>query len=430
VTKDVLRREPRSAGPPGQGATKRTLRRRYQTEAAARLRSEIGEIRLARLLEVAGALSRSAEQAEVASVVLNQGIKALCADTGYIGIRQDEAIDVVHRPGLPEDVARVLRGLTLASPLPPVDCILERRACIYASPEEVCARYPGLPSAAYFRTWVYLPLLVEDHAIGVIGLFYGEPTSFGEDDRRYMDLLARQCALALDRARLYELEREARRAREEALAIAAHDLRTPLSSISLSAALLEQADDEKIRQRGRVIRNAAERAGELLRDLLDAAVIEQGRLRVHVAPGDGAALVGELRELFAPLAEARGITLLTGCSGDAGALLVDRARLHQALSNLLGNALKFTPEGGTVELRLAVGDGGIRFVVRDTGPGIDPEGVPRLFDRYWQARATNRAGVGLGLYIVKGIVEAHGGTIRVDTAPGAGTTFTLLLGAA
>jgi signal transduction histidine kinase len=411
-------------------ASERSFRRRYEGEAAARLRSEIGELRMTRLLEVSAALSRQATRSEVASVVLTQGVQALCADTGYVALRQGDVLDVVFLPGFPEEVAEQLRRIPMTAELPVVDCVVARRPRIYASRQEVGAQHPDLPNAAPFKTRVYLPLTVDDHAVGAIGLFYAEETSFAEFDRRYMDLLARQCALALERARMHELERDARRAREEALAIAAHDLRTPLSSISLAAALLEQSADEKVRDRGRVIHTAAERAVELLRDLLDAAVIEQGRLRVDVAACDGAALLGELCELFAPLAESRRITLRIGCSGDVGAIAVDRARMHQALSNLLGNALKFTPEGGTVEVRLTAGDGPLRFVVRDTGPGLDPENVPRIFDRYWQTRATNRAGAGLGLYIVKGIVEAHGGTVRVDTAPGAGTTFTLSIGGA
>jgi signal transduction histidine kinase len=290
------------------------------------------------------------------------------------------------------------------------------------------ARYPDLPSVAWVKTWVYLPMTTDEHAVGAICLVYTEPTTFSEDDRRYMDLLARQCALALDRARLYELEREARRAREEALAIAAHDLRTPLSCISLSAALLEHSVDAGVQRRAAIIRTAAARAGDLLRDLLDAAVIEQCGLRLHIEPCDGAALVHELREIFAPLAEAKRITLRTSCSGDVGSIAVDHARLHQALSNLLGNAVKFTPPEGTIELLLEAREAELHFTVRDTGGGIAPEGLPKLFDRYWQARATSRTGVGLGLYIVKGIVDAHGGHIRVDSTVGAGTTFTLTLG--
>lgn len=399
------------------------LRRRYQGEVAARLRSEFGELRMTQLVEVSAALSRSATQAEVAAVVLTQGVRALYADTGYVALRHGEVLDVVFLPGFPEELVQAYGQVPMTARQPPVDCILERRVRIYTSPEELLAHYPGLRCWVHFKAAAYLPLLVDDHAFGAIGLMYGEQTSFGEEDRRYMDLLARQCALALERA----LECEARRAREEALAIAGHDLRTPLSSISLSAGLLELSADEKIKHRARVIRTAAERAGELLRDLLDAAVIEQGRLRIDVAPCDGAALLEELRELFAPIAEAKRITLLASCTGDFGAIAIDHARMHQALSNLLGNALKLTPEEGTVEARLEADDGLLRCIVRDTGPGIDPDSVPRLFDRYWQARATNRAGVGLGLYIVKGIVEAHGGVIHVDTAPGAGTTFTLMI---
>jgi signal transduction histidine kinase len=400
----------------------------YQREMAARVRSELAALRMERLVEVSAALSRSATQAEVAAVVLTQGLKALYADLGYVALRRGDMLEVVFLPGIPEEHMQRFRRVAMTERLPAVDCVLERKTQIYASPEEMLTRYPDLPSAAWVKTWVFLPMIADDHAVGALCLMYTELTTFSEEDRRYMDLLARQCALALDRARLYEIEQDARKAREEALAISAHDLRNPLSSITMAAALLERHADEKVKSKGRLIRTAAERASELLRELLDAAAIEHGRLRIQIEPCDCAALVRELREMFVLLAEEKGITLQTECAGDLGAIAIDRARMHQALSNLLGNALKFTPAGGTIELRVEAHHGQVRFIVRDTGLGIDPEGVLRLFDRYWQARATKRAGVGLGLYIVKGIVDAHGGTIQVDTAPGAGTTFIISMG--
>ncbi len=335
-------------------AAERTHRRSYESEVAARLRHEIGELRMTRLVEVSAALSRSATQAEIAAVVLTQGVGALYADTGYVALRHGDMLDVVVLPGLPDELAQQGRRIPMTDRRPAVDCILERRSRIYASREEIRARYPNLSLAARFATWVYLPLMVDDQATGAIGMFYAEPTSFGADDRRYMDLLARQCALALDRARLFELEREARRAREEALAIAAHDLRTPLSSISLSAALLEQSADEKSKHRGRVIRTAAERAGELLRDLLDAAVIEQGRLRVQVAPCDGAALLADLRELFAPLAEAKRIDAPGGAARATSAPSPSIARACTRRCRISsGTRSSSRPEGGTIEARLA-----------------------------------------------------------------------------
>jgi len=405
------------------------LERMYRREMAAHIRSELAALRMERLVEVSAALSRSATPADVAAVVLTQGLKALYADTGYIAIRRGDVLEVVFLPGFTEEHMQRFRRVAMTARLPAVDCVLGRKIQIYTSPEELLARYPNLPSAAWAKTWAFLPMMADDHAVGALCLVYSEPTTFSEDDRRYMDLLARQCALALDRARLYEIEQDARKAREEALAIAAHDLRNPLSSIMLTASLLQRSEDEQVSRRARTIRMAAQRASELLRDLLDAAAIEHGRLRIQVEQCDGAALVRELREMFAVLAEEKRITLRTDCSGDVEAIAIDRARMHQALSNLLGNALKFTPAGGTIELRVEAHAGQTRFIVRDTGPGIDPEGVQRLFDRYWQARATSGTGVGLGLYIVKGIVEAHGGSIQVDTALGAGTAFIISIGA-
>jgi signal transduction histidine kinase len=126
-----------------------------------------------------------------------------------------------------------------------------------------------------------------------------------------------------------------------------------------------------------------------------------------------------------PAAE-QGITLLRGDVDDV-TVHADRDRVLQALGNLLGNALKFTPRGGQVTVSARVSPDDARFAVSDTGSGVPNEHVPRLFDRYWQASRRDRRGVGLGLSIVKGIAEAHGGEVRVETAPGAGSTFTLVL---
>jgi GAF domain-containing protein len=222
----------------------------YQREMAARLPSELAALRMERLIEISAALSRSATQAEVAAVVLTQGFKALYADTGYVATRRGDMLEVVFLPGFSEEHMQRFRRIAMTERFPAVDCVLERKALIYASPGEMLARYPDLPSAARFKTWAFLPMIAADHAVGALCLVYTEPTTFSEDDRRHMDLLARQCGLALDRARLYEIEQDARKAREEALAIAAHDLRNPLSTITMAAALLERHAEEKVKSKG------------------------------------------------------------------------------------------------------------------------------------------------------------------------------------
>jgi signal transduction histidine kinase len=146
---------------------------------------------------------------------------------------------------------------------------------------------------------------------------------------------------------------------------------------------------------------------------------------------DARELLRELADEFAPLARARHLTLAVTWASEGDAIvLADRERVGQVLSNLVGNALKFTPKGGQVEIRGGCDGPLARFTVRDTGVGIPAAHLPFLFDRFWQAHQHRRAGAGLGLYIAKGIVEAHGGAITVESAPEAGTTFAFTVPAA
>ena len=148
-------------------------------------------------------------------------------------------------------------------------------------------------------------------------------------------------------------------------------------------------------------------------------------------PLDARQLLRELADEFQPLATARGLKLVVEWQdSECATMLADRERIGQVISNLVGNALKFTAKGGTVEVKAACEGPWVRFQVRDSGVGIPAEHLPFLFDRFWQAHQHKRAGAGLGLFIAKGIVEAHGGTIAVDSTPGSGTTFTFTVPAA
>jgi signal transduction histidine kinase len=164
----------------------------------------------------------------------------------------------------------------------------------------------------------------------------------------------------------------------------------------------------------------------LIDDLLDVARIDAGTLRVEPDALDVAVLLDEAYELHKPLAADKGVALFAEFPRELGQAPIDKHRMAQVLSNLLGNALKFTPRGGTIRLGASAGAEGVGIYVTDSGPGIDPENLGRVFDRFWQ-KEQNPSGVGLGLAIAKGIVEAHGGTISVESQPGAGATFRLCL---
>lgn len=231
-------------------------------------------------------------------------------------------------------------------------------------------------------------------------------------------------AAAAENARLYREAIEAKRRREEVLGVVSHDLRNPLNAIALNASLLARRTDA---EEARAIVLAVKRAETLIRDLLLAATVEAGGMALARRPEDARAIVEEAVDLHRAEARERSITLEAGFAGSAPPIFADRHRVAQALGNLLGNALKFTPAGGRVRVDVRAEDGHVAIAVSDTGPGIPVDQQAKVFDRYWQGAAGRRADAGLGLYIVKGIVEAHGGTIRVASTPGLGATFTITL---
>jgi signal transduction histidine kinase len=254
---------------------------------------------------------------------------------------------------------------------------------------------------------------------------------FDEADLELAEELALRAALAVENARLYDAARRATRARDDMLGVVSHDLRNPIHTVFMSASFLLDLlppDGRKVEHTQlAIIRRAAERANRLIQDLLDITHIESGRLSLAREEHSAASVAHEALEQAAMLAAERGIELARGEMDRGARVFADRDRVVQALGNLIGNALKFTPEGGRVTVSVRGEGDRVCISVADTGPGIAPEQVPHLFDRFWQANRKDRRGVGLGLSIVKGIADAHGGEVRVDTAPGAGTTFTLVL---
>lgn len=214
--------------------------------------------------------------------------------------------------------------------------------------------------------------------------------------------------------------------RDEVLSIVAHDLRNPLNTIYLQAQMLQRPGPQLERrdQEARsVIMRASERMERLIKDLLDVALVESGRLTVEQRPLSAAALAGEALELHAQAAAAAGVELRLDVAPDVHEVWGDRGRLLQVFENLIGNALKFTSSGGRITLAARRLDDAVEFCVADTGSGIEAEHLPHLFDRFWQARRRERAGAGLGLAIVKGIVEAHNGRIQVESTLGQGSRF-------
>jgi signal transduction histidine kinase len=276
-----------------------------------------------------------------------------------------------------------------------------------------------------------LPLFAGGAALGVLHLVRRhERAPFASHEIPLAERYAGLAALTLDNARLYEESRNTIRERDDLLAIVSHDLRNPVSAIAmLTGALLRSAplDDPAVPVRIEqleALRGAARQADGLIADLQDVSRMRAGRFRVEVAavaPGD---IVHDAVELFAPIAGERGLSVLEAIEPGLPDVRADRPRAVQLLSNFIANAIKFSPDEAPILVRAerAAADR-VRLSVRDHGPGIAPDDQPRLFERYFQATRLLRAGSGLGLFIAKGIADAHGAEIGVDTAVGHGSTF-------
>jgi PAS domain S-box-containing protein len=278
-----------------------------------------------------------------------------------------------------------------------------------------------------------VPLKARGRILGAIALATAGESGkyYDRNDLRLAVELASRAALLVDNARLYAQATSALRARDDMIAVVSHDLRNPLQSISAAAALLKLDPPPEHRARGvQSISLASAQMDRLLRDLLDISRMDAGEFSITVTSVDPASLIDEAKTLFRHLADERAVRLECRVARDLPAIAADRGRILQVLMNLLGNALKFVPSGGSITLAAVREADGVRLSVKDTGVGIAEEDLGNVFKRFWRADRSEAQGAGLGLAVAKGIVEAHGGRIGVKSRLGGGSTFYLSLRAA
>lgn len=244
-------------------------------------------------------------------------------------------------------------------------------------------------------------------------------------------LRAREMSVALrERA---EAAEEATRVRDEVMEMVSHDLRNPLNLVLTHASLLLEGNEAlKPEQRNRIeaIHRAVGQMNRLIEDLMDVTQLESGRLPLRRGPEEVEPLVRGACRQHEPAAEAASVALSCEVADGLPPVDVDRDRIDQVFGNLITNALKFAPEGTTVVVRAQAAGDAVRFSIRDTGPGIADQDRDHVFDRFWQAGGSGSDGAGLGLAIARGIVEAHGGRIGVESTPGEGAVFWFELPAA
>jgi signal transduction histidine kinase/PAS domain-containing protein len=285
------------------------------------------------------------------------------------------------------------------------------------------------------KSYLSVPMRSSRGITGVIVLVFSESERIYDPDiLATAEDLGRAAGLAVDNVIFQRSLESAVRAREEVCAIVSHDLRNPLSAVRSGSQLIMDMLRDKDLDRSAIsnvvtlVNGASERMLHLVSDLLDLSKMEAGHLNLDWDRAWGDSLLTTVVELYRPQAGQKGVKFEFGMQPGLPALYCDSNRIFQVLSNLLGNALKNTPAGGSVNVRIhSLNPDWVEFSVIDTGRGIDPEYLPHLFDRYWQPRESAKKGAGLGLFIAKRIVEAHGGLISVKSDLGKGSCFSFTL---
>lgn len=408
-------------------------RRLYQAQQRARAAAEAAARRAALLAEASRVLGASLD----GSTLLAQLARRLVPDFAELALgagHGGEAQPAACAHADADTEARLAAALR-------DDCALARalgRALCRGAgglvPPEVARRFLRRHAAALATTTLlpgsllWVPLASARGAQG--GLLLGRgprQAPFDANDLAFARELGRRAGAALENACLFASAQQAVLAREQVLSVVAHDLRNPLASLSMGAEmllhLLPPRGKSFERETLTTMLDAAARMQRLIADLLEVARLEQGTLTLELRDGSLADVLAEAARSFRPLAEARQIRLEVQTAAGLPTLRLDAARVLQVLSNLLGNALKHTEPGGRVRLAAALAGERVRVSVADTGCGIAPEQVPHVFRPFWQASAGDRRGVGLGLCIARGLVEAHGGELWVESEPGRGATF-------
>ena len=408
-------------------ATKQQLERRADEEASFR--------------HLASALTGAVEMTEVLYEITNRATLVTRADGVYVErivtIGSQNLVEVVSSAGR----GAPTRGLRVSFPGSMTDEILSGGSPVILTEMKGFGRSmaPYLADTCANCEVLVTPLVAEQEPLGALVLLNSRASGrhFRDTDIVRARTLGDLASLALRRVRLMEQEREAKekaeaavRVRDETLGIVSHDLRNPLTTVALSADLLTAAPPEEQPELIETIRTSARQMQRLIQDLLDVARVEAGGLAVATSIIEAEPLVREVVMAHEPIAEQKRQRLVCDIHGALPAICADRDRLVQVLGNLLGNAIKFTPDRGVIHVDVRQRDGLVYFSVRDSGPGIPEADLKNVFTPYWQAKKTAHMGAGLGLAIVRGIVEAHGGNVWAENAPGGGAMFTFTVPAA
>ena len=409
-------------------------------EQAARLEAESAQRRAALLAEASRVLSSSFDYQTTLAALVRLAVPALADYCALDIVEADEKFNRIGEAHVDPAKSHLLRKVATfpRSALTPRHPLI--RAITTGEPVLEAEISPAFIRMSFSedaqrktvealgpRSLICVPLVTSGSPIGALTLVTsGSGRRFEVADLSLAVDLARRAAIVVEHARLFNEAQQATKARDDILAVVAHDLRNPLNTVTMAASLmLENTPIERTQERRQVeiVRRAADRMNRMIQDLLDVKRLEAGKMGIELHPEPPLALVNDTLEMLRPLAISSTIVLDSNVAENLPPVIADAARIQQVLSNLVGNAVKFTPKDGRITVCAEQVDGEVRFSVIDTGPGIPAEQLPHIFGRFWQAKATDKRGIGLGLAIAKGIIEAHNGRIWVESHVGLGSTF-------
>jgi len=405
---------------------------------------EAARDRAEKLYEFTASLSVASTLVEVADAAIAGCRVAFPKSVGTIITRRTddgESLEILAVSDLPGQIFENWRRFPVSSDSPVAEVVRDSKLITLESVYAWQSRYPDLVELVVetgHRAQIISPLVVAGHCIGAIGIAFDEDRHFTDEEKLYAASIGQQCAVAIERARLFELEKEARKAAEKAsgfksefLAGLSHELRTPLNAIGGYADLLDMEIHGPVTAEQKTALGRIQASRKHLQGLLDGVLeltrIEAGAVRYTIEPVPLREIVTTCEMLTAPQIAARGLTYRRTGTADEVMVLADPGKLRQIVLNLLTNAVKYTPQGGEIELCVGRANEMVSLSVSDTGGGIAADMLDVIFEPFVQVKpsAASQSGVGLGLAISRKLARGMGGELTAASAVGKGSCFTL-----